>query len=82
VYSSPISLTPATAVQAIATAASHTASTVASANYKFKTPSGTYTLTVIPTVTAGGSSKSWQMNAISLTLVVNSHARAAPDQRP
>jgi hypothetical protein len=57
-------------VQAIAIAASHTTITVASANCKFKTPSGTYNLTVIPTVTAAGSSKSWQMNAISLTLVV------------
>ncbi|HEY1469184.1 MAG TPA: hypothetical protein VGF61_09065 [Candidatus Acidoferrum sp.] len=58
-------------MQAIATAESHTTSTVASANYKFRTPSGTYTLTVIPTVTSAGSTKSWQLDAISLTLVVN-----------
>jgi hypothetical protein len=44
---------------------------VASANYKFRTPAGTYAITVIPTVTAAGSGKSWQLNAISLTLVVN-----------
>jgi chitobiase/beta-hexosaminidase-like protein/centrosomal CEP192-like protein len=71
VYSGPIPLNSATTVQAIASAASHTASTVASANYKFRTPAGNYTVTVIPTVTAAGSSKSWQLNAISLTLVVN-----------
>ena len=41
-------------MQAIAIAASHTASTVVSANYKFKTPSGTWTLTVIPTGDCGG----------------------------
>jgi len=38
----------------MATAANHTASTVASANYKFRTPEGSYTLTVIPTVTRSG----------------------------
>jgi hypothetical protein len=44
---------------------------VASANYKFRTPPGTYAITVIPTVTVAGSGKAWQLNAISLTLVVN-----------
>jgi hypothetical protein len=58
-------------VQAKATAESHTASTVASANCKFRTPPGTYVITVIPTVTAAGSGESWQLNAISLTLVVH-----------
>ena len=71
VYSGPISLNSATTVQAIATTESHTASTVASANYKFRTPPGTYAITVIPTVTAAGSGNSWQLNAISLTLIVN-----------
>ncbi len=71
VYSGPISLNSATTVQAIATVERHTASTVASANYKFRTPPGTYAITVIPTVTAAGSGKSWQLNAISLMLVVN-----------
>jgi hypothetical protein len=71
VYTSAISVNSATTVQAMATATNHAASTVASANYKFRTPAGSYTLTVIPTVTAAGSSKSWQLNAISLTLVVN-----------
>jgi hypothetical protein len=70
VYSGPISLNSATTVQAIVTAESQTASTVASANYKFRTPLGTYAITVIPTVTAAGSGKSWQLNAISLMLVV------------
>ena len=71
VYTGAISVNSATTVQAMATAASHTASSVANANYKFRTPAGAYTLTVIPTVTVAGSSKSWQLNAISLTLVVN-----------
>ncbi|MGB7464794.1 MAG: hypothetical protein WBW14_18005 [Candidatus Acidiferrum sp.] len=44
---------------------------MASANYKFRTPPGTYAITVIRTVTAAGSGKAWQLNAISLTLVVN-----------
>ena len=71
VYTGAISVNSAITVQAMATAASHTASPVASASYKFRTPAGSYTLTVIPTVTAAGSSKSWQLNAISLTLLVN-----------
>jgi protoporphyrinogen oxidase len=71
VYTGPIPLSSAAPVQAIATAASHATRSVASANYKFRTPAGTYTLTVIPTVTAAGSSKSWQLNAISLTLMAN-----------
>jgi hypothetical protein len=45
--SGPISLNSATAVLAIATAESHTASTVASAKYRFRTPPGTYAITVI-----------------------------------
>jgi hypothetical protein len=71
VYSGPISLNSATTVQTIATVESHTASTVASANYKFRTPPGTYAITVTPTVTAAGSGKAWPLNAISLTRVVN-----------
>jgi hypothetical protein len=71
VYFGPISLNSATTVQVIATAEIHTASTVASANCKFRTPPGTYAIAVIPTVTAAGSGKSWQLNAISLSLVVN-----------
>jgi hypothetical protein len=70
-YTSAIPVNSAATVQAMATASGHTASSVVSANYKFRTPAGSYTLTVIPTVTAAGSSKSWQLNAISLTLVVN-----------
>jgi hypothetical protein len=70
IYSGPISLDSATTVQAIATASGYTTSSVASANYKFQTPSGTYTITVIPTVTLAGSSKSWQLNAVLLTLSV------------
>jgi hypothetical protein len=34
------------------------------------TPSGTYTLTVIPTATPAGSTKSFSLSTISLTLVV------------
>ena len=70
IYSGPIILNSAATVQAIATASDFKTSRVASANYKFKTPSGTYGLTVIPTVTAAGSGKSWQSNAITLTLSV------------
>ncbi|HKM84511.1 MAG TPA: choice-of-anchor D domain-containing protein [Candidatus Acidoferrum sp.] len=67
-YQAAISLSSLTTVQAMAIAPNYANSAVASATFKFQTPSGTITLT--PTATPGGSSKQLQLTPILLTLNV------------
>jgi hypothetical protein len=70
VYASAFTVKVPTTVQAIAAAPSYTTSAVASASYKFQTPSGTFTLALTPTAIAAGSSKQLLLSPISLTLTV------------
>lgn len=67
-YQSAIPLATLTTVQALATAPNYTNSGVASATFKFQTPSGT--LTITPTATPSGSTKALPLTPIQLTLNV------------
>jgi hypothetical protein len=67
-YSGAIPLNSPATIQAIATANGYSPSAVATASYKFQTPSGTFTITLSPTATAAG--KQIQLSAIALTLTV------------
>jgi len=71
VYSSPLSVNLATTVQAMATASGYTSSSVGSAILKFRTPAGTYPITVNVTAMPANSAKFLQLSPISLNLVVN-----------
>jgi Chitobiase/beta-hexosaminidase C-terminal domain/Abnormal spindle-like microcephaly-assoc'd, ASPM-SPD-2-Hydin len=71
VYSAPFALNSATKVQAIASASAYTNSAVATSTFKFRTGAGTYPITISVTATPTGSSKSLQLDPISLTLIVN-----------
>jgi hypothetical protein len=68
VYQAALSLSSLTTVQAMASAPNHANSAVASATFKFQTPSGTITLT--STATPSGSSKQLTSTPILLTLKV------------
>jgi len=70
-YSAPLTLSSATTVQAIATLSGDSNSAVSTAAYKFRTPAATYPITLTVTATPSGSSKSLQLNPITLTLIVN-----------
>jgi hypothetical protein len=67
-YQAAIPLQSLTTVQAMAIAPSYANSAVASATFKFQTPSGTITLTA--TATPSGSSKQFPLTPILLTLNV------------
>ncbi len=67
-YQAAIPLATFTTLQAIATAPNYASSVVASATFKFQTPSGTITIT--PTATPSGSSKPLPMTPLQLTLNV------------
>jgi 6-phosphogluconolactonase (cycloisomerase 2 family) len=67
-YQAAIPLTTLTTVQAMATAPNYANSGVASATFKFQTPSGTITIT--PTATPNGSAKPLPLTSIQLTLNV------------
>jgi hypothetical protein len=70
-YTVPFTVnTSGTTIQAIATAPSYSASTVASVSYKFQTPSGAFPITLTPTATITGSAKQTQLSPIALTLTV------------
>lgn len=71
VYSSAFTLNSVTTVQAIALATGDTNSSLGNAIFKFRTPPGTYPITIAVTATPAGSSKPLQLNPISLTLIVN-----------
>ncbi|MGB2634506.1 MAG: chitobiase/beta-hexosaminidase C-terminal domain-containing protein, partial [Candidatus Acidiferrum sp.] len=71
VYSSAFTLNAVTTVQAIAIATGDTNSSVGNAIFKFRTPPGTYPITISVSATPAGSSKTLQLNPISLTLIVN-----------
>jgi len=67
-YQAAIPLSSLTTVQAMAIAPNYANSAVASATFKFQTPSGTITLT--PTATPSGTSKQLSLTPILLTLNV------------
>jgi hypothetical protein len=68
VYQAALSLSSLTTVQAMAVAPNYANSAVASATFKFQTPSGTITLT--PTATPSGTNKQLPLTPILLTLNV------------
>jgi hypothetical protein len=70
VYAAAFSLNSTTTVQAMATATGYSNSAVGSAVFQFRTPAGTYPITVNVTATPSGSSKALQLNPIVLSLVV------------
>jgi hypothetical protein len=70
VFSTAFTVTTPTTVQALATASGYSQSAVATASYKFQTPSGTFTISVTPTAVPTNSSKPLQLNPIQLTLTV------------
>jgi 6-phosphogluconolactonase (cycloisomerase 2 family) len=67
-YQAAVSVSSLTTVQAMATAPNYANSGVASATFKFQTPSGTITIT--PTATPNGSTKPLPLTPIQLTLNV------------
>jgi hypothetical protein len=67
-YQAAIPLSSLTTVQALAIAPNYANSAVASATFKFQTPSGTITIT--PTATPSGSSTHLALTPIHLTLTV------------
>jgi hypothetical protein len=71
VYSASLSLNSAMTIKAMATAASYTNSSVASSAFSFRSPAGTYSITVNVTATPAGTAKSLPLNPVLLTLVVN-----------
>lgn len=70
VYSGAIAVNVPATIQALAAASGYTTSAVASATYKFQTPSGTSTILLTPTAVATGSSKPIPLGAVPLTLTV------------
>lgn len=68
VYQAAIQVNAPTTVQALATSPNYANSAVASATFKFQTPSGTITIT--PTATPSGSSTHLALTPIQLTLTV------------
>ena len=69
-YQAAIPLSSLTTVQALATAPNYANSAVASATFKFQTPSGAAAITITPTATPSGSSKQLPLTPILLTLNV------------
>ena len=69
-YLAPIPLSSLTTVQGLATAPNYANSAVASATFKFQTPSGTAAITLTPTATPSGSSKQLLLTPTFLTLNV------------
>jgi len=69
-YQAAIPLNSLTTVQAMAIAPNYANSAVASATFKFQTPSGAAAITITPTVTPSGSSKQLPLTPILLTLNV------------
>jgi 6-phosphogluconolactonase (cycloisomerase 2 family) len=67
-YQAAIPLSSLTTVQAMAVAPNYANSAVASATFKFQTPSGT--LTITPTATPSGSTTHFALTPIQLTLTV------------
>jgi len=67
-YQAAIQLATLTTVQVMATAPSYANSGIASATFKFQTPSGSVTIT--PTATPSGSTKALPLTPIQLTLNV------------
>lgn len=67
-YQAAIPLATLTTVQAMATAPNYANSGIASATFKFQTPSGTVTIT--PTATPNGSAKPLSLTPLQLTLNV------------
>jgi hypothetical protein len=70
VYATPLPLSAAATIQAIATAPNSSPSVVAGAAFKFQTPTGSSVVTITPTATATGSTKSLELSPIQLTLNV------------
>ena len=70
VYTAAFTVNVPATVQAFATASSYSPSAVASASYKFQTPSGTSTILLSATAVATGSSKQLQLSPIQLSLAV------------
>jgi hypothetical protein len=71
VYSSSFTLNSATSVNAIAAASGDSNSSLATAAYTFRTPAGTFPITISITATPATSGKPLQLAPITLTLVVN-----------
>ena len=71
VYSTPLSLNSAATIKAMASASNYSNNPVASSAFSFRSPAGTYPITVNVTATATGSTKSIQLTPIILTLTVN-----------
>ncbi len=71
IYSSPFNVATPVTVQAMAAATNYANSPTTMAAYNFRTPTGTFPLTVNITATPAGSGKSLQLMPITLTLVVN-----------
>lgn len=69
-YQAAIPLSSLTTVQALAIAPNYANSAVASATFKFQTPSGAAAITLTPTATSSGSSKQLPLTPILLTLNV------------
>jgi 6-phosphogluconolactonase (cycloisomerase 2 family) len=69
-YQAAIPLSSLTTVQAMAIAPNYANSGVASATFKFQTPSGAAAITITPTATSSGSSKQLALTPILLTLNV------------
>ena len=69
-YQAAIPLSLLTTVQAMASAPNYANSAVASATFKFQTPSGAAAITITPTATSSGSSRQFALTPILLTLNV------------
>jgi 6-phosphogluconolactonase (cycloisomerase 2 family) len=69
-YQAAIPLSSLTTVQAMASAPNYASSAVASATFKFQTPSGAAAITITPTATSSGSSRQLAVTPILLTLNV------------
>jgi 6-phosphogluconolactonase (cycloisomerase 2 family) len=69
-YQAAIPLSSLTTVQAMAIAPNYANSAVASATFKFQTPSGAAAITITPTATSSGSSRQLAVTPIQLTLNV------------
>lgn len=71
VYSAPFTLNSAATVKAMAAATGYTNSSVATSAFAFRSPAGSYPITVNITATPAGTTKSLPLTPITLTLVVN-----------
>ncbi|HTZ33636.1 MAG TPA: choice-of-anchor D domain-containing protein [Methylomirabilota bacterium] len=71
VYSAPFSLTSAATIKAMATATGYNNSAIVSSAFAFRTPSGSYSVTVNVTATPAGTTKSLPITPVVLTLIVN-----------